>query len=143
MDGAGRDVGRAARCPSERVARQDRNEKCGLSALNSPDTGAAPLWRPLRGWLFLLCVVSCARRPKAVHIGDRPHRPTTSIRPTTDTSTRHFHRASRLRGAMKAKCLAIAHAELGGSVVQRVAHRRPHLVENRTMTSKYDQQPPR
>ena len=38
-------------------------------------------------------------------------------------------------GAMEAKCLAIAHAELGGIAVQRAAHCRPHLVENRTMTS--------
>ena len=36
---------------------------------------------------------------------------------------------------MEAKCLAIAHAELGGIAVHRAAHRRPHLLENRTMTS--------
>ena len=36
-------------------------------------------------------------------------------------------------GAMEAKCLAIAHAELGGIAVQRAAHCRSHLVENRTM----------
>ena len=36
---------------------------------------------------------------------------------------------------MEATCLAIAHAELGGIAAQRAAHCRPHLVENRTMTS--------
>ena len=45
--------------------------------------------------------------------------------------------------AMEAKCLAIAHAELGGIAVQRAAHCRPHLVENRTMTSNMMSSPPR
>ena len=45
-------------------------------------------------------------------------------------------------GAMKATCLAIAHAELGGIAAQRAAHCRPHLVENRTMTSKMMSSPP-
>ena len=43
---------------------------------------------------------------------------------------------------MEAKCLAIAHAELGGIAVQRAAHCRPHLVENRTMTSNMMSSPP-
>ncbi len=45
-------------------------------------------------------------------------------------------------GAMEATCLAIAHAELGGIAAQRAAHCRPHLVENRTMTSKMMSSPP-
>ena len=45
-------------------------------------------------------------------------------------------------GAMEAKCLAIAHAELGGIAVHRAAHRRPHLLENRTMTSNMMSSPP-
>ena len=45
-------------------------------------------------------------------------------------------------GAMEAKCLAIAHAELGGIAVHRAAHRRPHLLENRTMTSNMMGSPP-
>jgi len=43
---------------------------------------------------------------------------------------------------MEAKCLAIAHAELGGIAVHRAAHRRPHLLENRTMTSNMMSSPP-
>ena len=43
---------------------------------------------------------------------------------------------------MEAKCLAIAHAELGGIAVQRTAHCRPHLVEDRTMTSNMMSSPP-
>ena len=43
---------------------------------------------------------------------------------------------------MEAKCLAIAHAEHGGIAVQRAAHCRPHLVENRTMTSNVMSSPP-
>ena len=45
-------------------------------------------------------------------------------------------------GAMEATCLAIAHAELGGIAAQRAAHCRPHLVENRTMTSNMMSSPP-
>ena len=45
-------------------------------------------------------------------------------------------------GAMEAKCLAIAHAELGGIAVQRAAHCRPHLLEDRTMTSNMMSSPP-
>eukprot|EP00964_Phaeocystis_antarctica_P052119 scaffold30492_cov33-Phaeocystis_antarctica.AAC.4 len=43
---------------------------------------------------------------------------------------------------MKAKCLAIVHAELGGIAVQPAAHRRSQLVENRTMTSNMISSPP-
>ena len=43
---------------------------------------------------------------------------------------------------MEAKCLAIAHAELGGIAVQRAAHCRSHLVENRTMSSNMMNNPP-
>ena len=45
-------------------------------------------------------------------------------------------------GVMEAKCPAIAHAELGGIAAQRAAHCRPHLVENRTMTSNMMSSPP-
>eukprot|EP00964_Phaeocystis_antarctica_P027899 scaffold15730_cov65-Phaeocystis_antarctica.AAC.9 len=94
--------------------------------------------------IFWLCLGARSRRPGKLNAATtvQPHS-TVPQHPRDLQPTPALDRSIGRGGVMEAKCLAIAHAELGGIAVQRAAHCRPHLLEDRTMTSNMMSSPPR